>query len=655
MDGWKRFIGLLKEDFKSKLGIALIVWYVFGMFCLLFSMKMTVPTGEMRSLYVGAGNTSFFAATIIFGVIMGAETFRFLYSESKTDLYFGLPFTRNQLFAAGMLSNFLIFTVPMIISKILFFHISISMGYSEYKESVASVWAGCLVLVLCFVFIMNLSLLAFLLASNTGYRIGLLVLFLFGPGMGIGLWEKMLKALVPSFYRSELLELLKGYLSLFALPGNAAGIREYVDGGYWLMEKHLPYLVCLGVEAVILTLINLVIFVIRPAERGRGMFTFRFAEYLARYSCMTLAMLWFVSGLQVFSTGGNSVVIMIIGILIGAPAIHGLLNMALSFDARKFLTGKWHLLAEILVMAVLFGGFILWGKTGGDMPAKEEVRSMAVALTALESGGDSDRILENMLLSEDELSAAYDWLSLFSEENLFSEEKAGRETAGEVLVKYELQNGKKKYFKYDLPEYALDSFGEIYALDGFKSGTYEAMQMESLKYAEVKWTNGLESYTLDLDEKERQEFLEAYQQDLKELTFEGICRQVPIGKLIFASTKNQGEVSGYIYPGFDKVMTYMSQLKIDADKRVSDYELTKIVVDQYMFTDGFLYDVRYLESEKTETDPENMTIMSQTIFPKEFCVDAQLNPMNTDTEFTVYYRDSEGKTVNSVSCLALTK
>lgn len=99
----------------------------------------------------------------------------------------------------------------------------------------------------------------------------------------------------------------------------------------------------------------------------------------------------------------------------------------------------------------------------------------------------------------------------------------------------------------------------------------------------------------------------------------------------------------------------MSQLGIDADKKVSDYELTKIVVDSYMFTDGLLYDVRYLESEKIVTDPDNMTEMSQTLFAEDFCVDSLLHAMNPDTEFTVYYRDSTGRTVNSVKCLAPAK
>ena len=53
MDGMKRFTGLLREDLKRKLGMIAAAWYSMGMLCLVFSMKATVPTGEVRSLYEG--------------------------------------------------------------------------------------------------------------------------------------------------------------------------------------------------------------------------------------------------------------------------------------------------------------------------------------------------------------------------------------------------------------------------------------------------------------------------------------------------------------------------------------------------------------------------------------------------------------------------
>ena len=200
------------------------VWYSLGMFCLLFSAKITIPTGEARSLYVGPSNTSFFAAMIVLGILMGADAFPYLCTEQQSDLYLSLPFTRNQLFAVGYLNNFLIFSIPAVICRLLFFRISLSMGYSRYEDSAFCVWMGCLVLIVGFLFVMGLSMLASLWARRVGYMGGLLVLFLCGPGAGLDLAEKMLEMFVPSFYRSETLEMLKGYLSPLSLLKNVTCI-----------------------------------------------------------------------------------------------------------------------------------------------------------------------------------------------------------------------------------------------------------------------------------------------------------------------------------------------------------------------------------------------------------------------------------------------
>ena len=292
MDGMKRFAGLLREDLKHKLGMTAALWYSMGMLCLVFSMKTTVPTGEVRSLYVGPGNTSFFVVMVLFGIWMGAGAFRFLRSEPETDLYFGLPFTRPQLFVAGWVNNLLIFAVPLTVCRRLFFRISVAMGYSRYEESILSVRMGCLVPILGFLFMMGLAMLAYLLARNTGYRMGLLALFLLGPDAGVRLVEKLLGIMVPSFYRSGVLEIMKEYLSPLSLLSRSTGVQEYTDGSYWLLQEHLSYILVLAGAAVFLSILCLVIFCIRPAERTNRMFTFRAVAVCLSGAGSTLACEW---------------------------------------------------------------------------------------------------------------------------------------------------------------------------------------------------------------------------------------------------------------------------------------------------------------------------------------------------------------------------
>lgn len=639
----KIVLGLWREDLKSKLWMIVAVWYLMGMLCLLFSAKMTIPEGEVRSLYVGPGNTSFFAVMILLGILMGIGAFPYLQTQQKADLYLSLPFSRSQLFAVGYMNNFLIFSIPAVVCRLLFFRISLSMGYCKYGDSVRSVWAGCLTLVLGFLFVMSLSMLAALWARGGAYVAGLTALLFLGSGAGLALMEKMLAMFGPSFYRSAALEQLKGYLSFVSLLKNAAGIEEYADSSGWVMAAHLPYLLYLAAAVVFLFLLNLFFFRIRPAEPKRGAFTFPVAEWFVRYSCVVLGGLWFIDLLQVFSFGVFSWAPVIAGVVISVPLIHGLVNILLARDAKRFLSGKWHLLIEVLLMAVLTGGFSLWGKWERRIPVKEDVALMAIALPALQSGDDSGQVLQNMQLTGEPMEAAYDWVN----------KDYGEESAGyEFLVKYEGTDGRQIYSKYHLPWYALDGFEEIFAGEGFKEGTYQALRLNSMKYYEICWTNGIESYTLDLAEQERQELWEAYREDAKGLAFSDIRQQTPIGRITFASTKNQGDVTADIYPGYERTCTLLYEYGIAAQKEIKDYDIIKIVADKYLLTEGLLYQVNSLEWEKTITDASAIETLSEVLYCEEFCEDYQLNEKNLQMEFTVYYRDSDGRTIDAVKCRA---
>ena len=107
-----------------------------------------------------------------------------------------------------------------------------------------------------------------------------------------------------------------------------------------------------------------------------------------------------------------------------------------------------------------------------------------------------------------------------------------------------------------------------------------------------------------------------------------------------------------IYPGFTKVLSLLEEYGVTGEKGIKDYEINKIVVDKYMLTRGLLYDVNSLEWEKTITDEASIKELAKGLFCEEFCEDYLLNEKNLQIEFTVYYRDSEGRTVNQVKCRA---
>lgn len=641
--GMKKLLGLQKENLKNKLWMIAAVWYLLGMICLLFSAKLTIPEGEARSLYVGPGNTSFFAMMVLLGILMGAGSFSYLHWEEQTDLYLSLPFSRSQLFWVEYGNQLLIFVLPAVVCKLLFFRISLSMGYCRYEESVSCVWMSCVILILGFLLIMNLSMLASLLTLKGAGMTGLLALFLWGPDAGLGLAEKMLAMFVPSFYQAQTIATLKEYLSPFSLLKNVTGIEAYMDGPYWRIAGRESYLFYLAVLVIVLTLINWFCFQRRPVERKVGIFAFPIAGTLVRYGCVALSVLWLVDLLQVFSFGAFSLAGVIAGLVLGLPLTHGLLNMVLAWNAKKFLSGGKSLLVEGIMMICILLGFSFWGKLEGKIPGKEELSSMAVCLTALESGDGEEEILQNMELTGEELSTAYDWVN----------GDYGEETSDyQVIVKYVKKNGGKRYRRYALPWYGLDEFGQVFDGEQFKEGAYKGLRLDSMKYYEIRWSNGVESYRLDLNEEERRGVWEAYKRDFAKLSFSELKEQTPVGVITFASVKNQGDVRVYLYPGYTGVLTLLKEYGIDGTKRIQDYEITKIIGEKYVLTEGLLYQVDSLEWRKEITDKTTVRKLAETLFWEELCKDDLLNGKNGQMEFTVYYRDSQGRTVDQVKCRA---
>lgn len=638
----KTFWGLQKEDIKNKLWQILFVWYCLGMFCVLFSMKTTLPAGEVRSLYAGPGNTSFLAAMFVFAVGMGVNGFPYLFSERKADLIFSLPFSRKQLFAAGCFNDFMIFAVPAVVCKVVFCALSVSMGYSRYEDAKASVLASCVVLILGFLFVYHLTLLAMLVSQNRGYGAAVLAVFLLGPDLVLYLAERMLQIFIPSFYRSEGLELLKEIFSPVSLIKHAAGTEEYVDGAFWILRDHLLYIGVLAAAVILLTMVNCFLFCKRPVERKRGVFTFKAAEWLFRYGCMTLAVVWFLQALQVFAIDKISWKLVVAAILLGVPLVHGLLNVILSLDGGKFISGKRHLFGGYLLLTILTAVFALAGRTEEGLPKREALTSVAVVPTAMESGADSDAALEVMRVEGEELDEAYDWLS----------KNCGDGGTYELLVRYDFRSGAVKYRKYEVPAEAMEEFGNIFACRGFKDGMYESLRLEEMKYYEIRWTNGLETYRLDLDEAEKENLLAVCQKELRALSFEDFRQQVPVGSLTFCSTKNQGDVSAYLYPGFKETLDLLEQYGIPAKKGVGDYPITEIIVEKYGESDTLFYRLRSLEWRKEVTDEEAAKELAQALYCEEFCIDPLFHKMNPYLEFTVLFRDSQGKTVNSIACRA---
>ncbi len=642
MKSLKMFKNLLIEDLKSRLWVVFLVWYILGMLCLLLATKASIPPGEPRSLYVGPGNTSFFYASLLIGFVCGAAGFSYLLSDKKADLLFSLPFSRSQLFSASYLNSFFIFAVPYIFCKILFLRISVSMGYTKYSEAAAGMGWGCIIVILGYLFILNLVILAVLLAQNWGYALGIALLLLFFPRFVIYVINQVLNTFFLSYYKSEILTKLLEHLDPIMLYRKAAGLEEYADLFNWSVKPHLSYILVLAIYTIIFSIVNYLIFCSHPVERNGRMLTFKISEHILRYFCIVPAVIWIVCKLQALALHGSSIVLAAIGILFGTLVMHGMINIILSFNAKRIAAERIKLLIEIFCISVLFCALWGTGRVKTKMPELQEIDSMAIAFLPIDSGNDADTVLEQMQLEGACMERAFNWVKGNRTDEVSD--------SYEVLIKYEKKNGISQYRRYYIDGTAINDFNNIYQSEMYKKGVYPVLMLDSLHNYDIEWSNGMESYVLDLNEQEKQTLWNAYKEDLIRLSIQDIKNMVPIGRLTFKSTKGRDDRTGYIYANFTGTINQLESYGIEAEKSISDYQIIKVIAEHYKVTYELLYSCKAIDWQNVITDKEAIEELAPGIFCEEFCVDNELNEKNKLLHLIVYYRDSAGRTFRTVNC-----
>lgn len=611
----------------------------------MFATKATIPTGEVRSLYVGPGNTSFFVAMGVFGVMAGIFGFRYLYSVEHAELVFGLPFSKRHLFWAEYGNMLLIFVMPCIVCRFCFFQFAVSMGYVEFGADTMAMWQGVFVCILGFLFFFQLTVFAMLVVQNMVYTIGVLLFLVFAPIFTGKVGDGILAHFFAGLYCSVFWERIKEYLSPITLYQNAAGISDYVDGSDWKWSEHASYIWVMISVVLFLTVLNSILYRKRPVEPKQNRITFHWVEILLRYICVLLGTLWLVNGLQFFALNHFSVGLAIAGAVIGVFLMHGIVGLAMHS------TGK-HLFLELGMAMILLLCFFIAGKETQVMPEVENLSNLSIVLPAIDSGADSDRALSEMTIEGDALKEIYEWI----DENCVQQKEVERNALADmnmVLVRYEELSGKEKYCRYYISKENIARFQTVFAKEAFRESMFPVLALQNMNYFEIHFDDGVEEYQLDLNEAEKEALLEAYREDFAALSFTDFANEVPVGRLDLCSTKNQEDVSGYVYPGFVRVGALLEAYGMRVEKGMQDYDLTKIVVNEYEITPGLLYEVKGL-TDRSETDSaEFLESMAETLHSEELCVNRELADVSVNEliKYQVYYRDSEGKTVGCVECL----
>lgn len=331
----------------------------------------------------------------------------------------------------------------------------------------------------------------------------------------------------------------------------------------------------------------------------------------------------------------------VFGIAAGAVLCHCLIEIIYHFDFRRLFDHKVQLAVCMMGgLAVLFCFKNDWMGYDTYLPEKETVAEAAIEfgrdgwvsyfeIKDGEEGQDPelveirglDYVFDRMKITNVEpvLEIAkkgieYALMEKTSREQYYAMEEE-KEYWGYVTIRYTLTNGKKEWREYRFPlSEAWEAASAVYLDEAYQQGKYPVLGFLPEDIVKIQYQ--VESNGNQLEEAEITDpaimgrILEAYQQDLKELSLDTRKQEVPIGELRFLNQKEEEfrqyveeekerEIStsiGYypIYPSFTRTLNLLAEAGIEPENLWEHLDEVSVIVDKTLHQG----DVGYQESKE---------------------------------------------------------
>lgn len=608
------FLKLLKEDMKRRIwAIALSMLAFFLLFTVVCAMSVsdfTYRSNQMGSdiylmewihervlRFMGPANELVLLITIGCAVICGISGFFYLHSKKKVDLYHSIPVKREKLFAVVYLNGLLIYLVPYIISLILCFIILGVNQYLQLEVFLAALTAfGVNILYYCLIY--TIAIIAVMLTGNLVVSVlGTAVFYLYGS----------LIVAIKEMYHSQF------FISYFSTENsdnriiNMSPLGNYINIAGRIAEGGgrdvLGTIVMVSIFTLVLVLTALFLYKKRPSEAAGKAMAFRVSQPIIKLALVIPVSL--VGGILFMdvASGGN-MAWFLFGLIFSLIVSHGIIEIIYHFDIRKAFHGKYYLLASAVVVGIIVCIF-RYDLFHYDtyLPKKSDIKSMSVDIGGLD---DHIRYFEfdsiknrniydnNYELNRMEIrdfTSAYELakygIEHFKKYNkgknevrsLYEITEFGAKDAKYYLykVKYRLNSGKEIYRQYMLPvKETYELLQDVYADMDFKKGHYPIYQWEATSIEGVSCHNEFENKEFSLDVNKKEQLLELYRADLKNLTLNDITHLQPVAKLTFEI--NNYNSNYYVYPTFANTITFLKDHGFDSTRVVEAKDVREIVV-----------------------------------------------------------------------------
>lgn len=643
MTSVKIFAGYSRENRRQKGWLLIASILIFTVFTFSFFMQDVLMDSDR--MYFGLYNIKMMWITVTLAVASAFQGYGFLLQAKTVDFYYSLPVKRKHLFWGNYLNGIFVYLIPMLVSQHICFLMMCGFGKEDWSALFSYLVWGICIHMLAFFFFYHLTILAIYLAGNVIGAIGIFAILLWYMQIVIDdLCLPLCGKFFETFYQIDALNAVRIYSVPWELYSSLNGLyrpmalHKYAYAVEWTEIVGIIFWSCL------LLAVCVVLQKKRDAECTGTVIAFPGSEKIF-HVLVDVAMGLLTGNLfQTLLPGTYQIIAGGIGCMIGSGLSYLLLEMLFRMRFKNQFRHKgWRrALASGAVAVMIVLGFVT-GKGAYDsyLPSTENITSVAISLAGVdekENGTSTKERLRNVRLTEKEdILKVKAWIG----EELFGNEK--EEAFTEATIAYHLENGKVVYRKYPVADVKqIEAFNPIYTTNAYKKGICGVLSYVDSEELEIIWTNQIEQMTLNLSNDATNELMKIYSEELTALDIETIEKELPIGKLLVTDGDFGQEMSGYLYPSFEKTLDFLEKYQIPARKRISEYEIEKIEVTELRAG------AKVAQKRDTYTNLEEMRRVAEMLVYQDYAIQPVLNPVDTQKQVEVKFQNHGRETVYTV-------
>ncbi len=595
---------------------------------------------------VSEGNIPVLLIAGLLALINGLNGMTYLHSRAKTDLYYGLPVKRSEIFNAAFLNGILFFAIPYVIGMA----ITVVFGYIRGYFIPAFLPEVLLAIVLVLImYISNYSLVVFaaVICGNTVVSIFMAMIMLFYvPLCRFTSYAYGYHFLVNYYYAGgDGWRFLSPALAFIWMTSSRISM---VDSG--ADPKYFQLVITAAIVMALLALLfyALSVFLVakRPSESAGKAIAFSWMKPVIKVLLMVVGAMLFAMLMQEVS-GNMNYGWMIFGYIIGVLLIQAVTEIVFEFDFKAIARHPVSLVVGAVLTAALMLGFF-FDITGYDsyIPRAEDVVSSAVCGYGLQDGIDYIDERGNYI---DQMTYREDNMFLADTEDVIDLAKIGVERSDRIhdlrigrlnkadltketedyegttiLVIFRMKNNSKIYRNYNInmhSDEALDIYGRIYETNEYKEGVYQALKADTGDMKRVFAFNGFEYKEMKVDDEQKDRLMDYYRLDQMEQDIDSLLNETPLCMVTATNSSRKDwrydgrEISFYVYPSFERCVKFLKEQGVETERDISkvDYLTINGYSDNEEWVSNIYDDRAQIEEIMSMSQPQIFCFMNNAL------------------------------------------